>query len=93
MTPLAALHRQMLAALIERDPSLQGTSWLDWIIVLTLARLFVDAKAEELVQAMAEGNPLLSQGDTAMAAAYFRCVVTAALAIAVEERSRIGGRG
>ncbi len=56
MSPVGELYCRELERLTRRWPSL-GTSQVERVVALSLARAFVDLSATELAQAMAEDRP------------------------------------
>jgi len=57
-SPLGALYGREFEHLSKRCPDLDATT-CDQIIITSLARLFLDADADELAHAMIEGSPHL----------------------------------
>ncbi len=73
--------------LTERYPALDA-SWLDWMIVLFLARAFTTADAIELARAMYEGSPHLDERKAGHVTDYVTRTVMKVLGAAAQERMR-----
>ncbi len=85
LSPLGHLYRREARRLWERYPT-ADLSRLDWMIVLSLARAFRDATAEELARAMVEGSPELVERKAGHVADYVARTVGKALAVIAMER-------
>lgn len=81
ISPLGQLYRGEVARLVRRYPA-TDLSRLDWMIVLSLARAFQDATAEELARAMVEGSPGLTERKRGHVSDYVARTVGKALVLA-----------
>ncbi len=90
MSPVGELYRRERERQARRWPSL-GTSQVERVVALSLARAFVDLTAAELVRAMAEGSPRCDGWADAQQSRQIGRMVHTALAIAAAERGEDGG--
>ncbi len=90
MSPVGELYRRERERLARRWPSL-GTSQVERVVALSLARAFVDLTAAELVRAMVEGSPGRDEPTAAQKTDQIVHMVDTVLSIAAAERCRDGG--
>jgi len=86
VSPLGRLYRREVTRLLQRYLA-ADLSRLDWMIVLSLARAYEDATAEELARAMVEGSPGLDERKAGHVGNYVARTVSKALAVAGRERT------
>ncbi len=86
VSPLGQLYRREVTRLVGRYAA-ADLSRLDWMIVLSLARAYEDATAEELARAMVEGSPGLDERKAGHVGNYVARTVSKALAMAGRERT------